>query len=224
MSARSLSLAQSARSATGLRSGAVAGFAFIVLLFFSAAAVSLPEPDAAGRQVVDFYTHQRIAVTITQLLALCATPLLVLFALRLRAVDRRSGTAAFVVAMVGTLPGIAALILADVADPRHTGAAHAITAGAGLADDALFLVIAGFAATVWAARTAYRRWLRGSAVVVGLLCLTRGVLGIAHLHGTLDALGPIAFLGLVAALSVRMWLATSGPARPAARQLTAHRT
>jgi len=207
MSARSLSTARSTRSATGLRSGAVAGFAFIVVLFLSAAAVSLPEPEAPGQQVIDFYTQHRIAVTVTQLLALCAAPLLVLFALRLRAVDRRSGTAALPVAVVGPLPGVAALVLALVADPRHTGAAHAINAGAGLADDVLFLVIAAFAATVWAARTAYRPWLRGSAVVVGLLCLTRGVLGFAHLHGVLDAVGPIAFLGLVAALSVRMWLA-----------------
>jgi hypothetical protein len=193
-----------ARPVTAQRSGAVFGLAFIVVLFLSAAAVSLPEPNASGQQIVDFYSQHRAVVTAAQLFALCTAPLLVLFALRLRAVDRPSGTAALPVAVVGPLPAIVALILAFIADPRHIDAAHGLNIAAGITDDLLFLIIASFAATVWAGRTAYRPWLRGIAAVVSLLCLIRGVLGFAHVQGPFDVAAPIAFLILIAALSIRM--------------------
>ena len=209
MSAQSLP----ARPVTAQRSGAVFGLAFIVVLFLSAAAVSLPEPNASGQQIVDFYTQHRAVVTVAQLLALWTAPLLVLFALRLRAVDRPSGTAALPVAVIGPLPAIAALILAFIADPGHTDVAHGLNVAAGITDDLLFLIISGFAATVWAGRAAYRPWLRGIAVVVSLLCLIRGVLGFVQVQGPFDVAAPIAFLVLIAALSIRM-LRRRSPGQP----------
>lgn len=193
-----------ARPSAGWRSGAVFGFAFIVVLFVSAAAVSLPGPDASGQQLVDFYAHHRTAVTLAQLLALCTGPLLFLFALRLRRLDRRSGTAALPVAVVGPLPAVAALVLALTADPEHTGFAHGLNVASGLVDDVLFLFICGFAATVWAGRAAFRVWVRAIAVVVSVVCLVRGVLGLAQVQGPFDVAAPIAFLVLVGALSIRM--------------------
>lgn len=182
-------------------SGAVYGFAFIVVLFLSAAAISLPGGDATGQHIVDFYTQHRTAVIATQLLALCTFPLALLFALRLRAIDRPSGTAAIGVAVLGPLPAVVALVLAFTTDP---GTAHALNVVSGILDDLLFLVISGFAATVWAARAVFRPWLRGLAVVVSLICVARGILGLAQVQGPLDWIAPLAFIALIAALSVEM--------------------
>jgi hypothetical protein len=190
--------------AAGRRSGAVYGAAFIVVLFLSAAVVSLPQPDASGQQVVDYYTQYRGLVVVTQLLGLCTVPLLALFAIRLRALDRPSGTAALIVAAMGSLPTLATLLLAVTADPAHIGAAHALNVIAGLADDVLFLTISGFAAVIAARRGTYRPWLRAIAVGTSAVCLARGVLGFAHMQSWLDAAAPLAFLGLVAALSIRL--------------------
>ena len=71
-------------------------------------------------------------------------------------------------------------------------------------DDVLFLFICGFAATVWAGRAAFRVWVRAIAVVVSVVCLVRGVLGLAQVQGPFDVAAPIAFLVLVGALSIRM--------------------
>jgi quinol-cytochrome oxidoreductase complex cytochrome b subunit len=189
---------------TPRRSGAVFGFAFLVVLFLSAAAISVPEPDASSREIIDFYAQHRGAVVVTQLFALCTVPLLVLFAVRLRDIDRPSGTALFPVAAVGGLPPLAALILTMIADPQHSNTAHAINIASGIADDLLFLIIAGFAAIVSTRRAAYRPWLRGIAVVAVVICLVRGVLGFAQVHGVSDIAAPLAFLALIAALSIRM--------------------
>jgi hypothetical protein len=186
------------------RSGAVFGFAFIVVLFLSAAAVSLPEPAASGSRIVHFYSQHGGVVVVTQLFALCTVPLLVLFAVRLRDIDRPSGTALFPVAAVGALPAVAALGLAMIADPQHSSSAHAVNIASGIADDLLFLIVSGFAAIVSTPRAAYRPWLRGIALVAVVICLVRGVLGFAQVQGPFDITAPLAFLALIAALSIRM--------------------
>ncbi len=187
------------------RAGAVLGFAFIVAVFLSAALVSLPEPDASGQHVADFYAHHRAAVLVTQVvLGLAAVALLVLFARRLRARHRPSAAAALGVAGVAVLPAIATLALALAADPAHPGTARWLNIAFGLTDDLLFLTISGFAATVWSGREAYPPWLRGIAVLVSLVCAARGVLGLVGVQGLLDNIAPIAFLVLIGALSVVM--------------------
>jgi hypothetical protein len=204
-----------ARPTTGRRSGAVFGFAFVVVLFVTAAAVSLPGPEASAHQVVAFYVQHRNVVELVQLLALTTVPLLVLFALRLRELDRASGTAAVAVAAMGSLPTVATLVLALTADPRHADSAHALNVTAAVADDLLFLTISGFAAAVWAGRSAYRPWLRGLAVVTSAVCLARGVLGLAGVQSWLDIAGPLTFVALVGALSIRLLTARGDGTAPA---------
>jgi ABC-type Fe3+-siderophore transport system permease subunit len=194
------------------RTGALSGFAFIVLLFASEVAVSLPDLDASDQHVADFYAGHRAAVIVVQVLGFVAAALLVLFALRLRTVDRASGYALLGVAVVALLPGLVTVALAVAADPEHTGTAGWLNDAVGIADDLLFLAIGGFAATVWAARDAYRPGLRWFAAAVSLACFARGVLGFVELEGWLDVVAPFAFLALVAALSVRL-LRPSRPVR-----------
>ena len=186
------------------RSGGFFGLAFIVLLFLSEAAVSLPDLDASDRHVADFYADHRAVVIGMQLVGFVAAGLLALFALRLRAVDRASGYTLLGVAGVALLPGLVTVALALVADPARAVTAGRLNDAAGVADDLLFLAISGFAATVWAARHAYHPALRWFAAAVSLCCLARAVLGFAQLQGWLDVAAPFAFLALIAALSVHL--------------------
>jgi hypothetical protein len=143
-------------------------------------------------------------VLVTQLLALGTGPLLFLFGLRLRTLDRPSGTAALPVAVAGPLPAVVAIVLALTADPAHTGLAHGLNVAYTVIDNVVFLFIGAFAATVWAGRAAYPVWLRALAVVVSLVCLVRGVLGFVPVHSAFDVAAPVAFLVLIAALSIQL--------------------
>ncbi|WP_433296315.1 hypothetical protein ACQP2F_38090 [Actinoplanes sp. CA-030573] len=184
------------------RSGTVLAAGFVVVLFVSEVAVTLPDLDATDQHVADFYAGHRAVVVAMQLLGFVAAGLLAMLALRVRELDRASGYALLGVAGVALLPGLVTAVLALAADPAHPATSGRLNAAAAIADDLLFLSVAGFAATVWSARGAYRPVLRWFAAAVSVVCLLRGVLGVAEREGVLGTVAPFAFLVLVVAVGV----------------------
>jgi hypothetical protein len=196
------------------RTAGTLGIVFVVLLFASAAAISLPGDHAKDFEVAVFfasrakldvlklaYAPHTWAVLATQTVGIVASIVFAWFAIRLARGDIPLRDLGIVVAVFGALPAIALIVLVLIADPLYDATSGGWYAAAALADDALFLFIAAFAA-VLASRLWDVRWLRWSSIGVAAVALARSLFGFFGVVGILDAVAPLCFVALVAALSI----------------------
>ncbi len=191
------------------------GIAFLVALLAGEAALSLPDEHAPAPAVAAFYAAHRAVIVVLQLVGFLSAALLALFAWRLRVIDHGVAAAGLVLAVTALAPGLITLTLALAADPQHPAAAGAYNRFEPRADDLLFAGVTLFAVTVALLRGRAPHWLRIVAAAVALCCLLRLALeALGRPQAVLDALAPLSFLVLVAALS---WLSFRGfpDARPA---------
>ena len=201
------------------RTGAVLAWAFVVLLLASEAALTLPGETASDPDVTSFYVRHRGAVVVLQLVGFVAAGLLGAYSIRLRRFDTVAGSVGLLTAVLACAPGVVTLVIALLADPAHPSAAGTWNAGEPRADDLLFLGITVFGAAI-ALRPRFPALARVLGAMVALLCAARLVLeAVSSPRGTVDNLGPIAFVLLVAALgalSAMGRLSPDSPARSAA--------
>lgn len=204
-----------------------AGFAlsFIVLLLGSEGAAALPDVGDSAAVVASFYSAHRGFIITLQLLGLTSAVLLGAYAWRLRGVDRLVGGIGMVVAVCALTPCLMTLVLALVANPAAPARAGTWNALIPWGDDLLFLAIAAFGVAV-AWRLGRRLPVLGVlAAMVSLACLSRLLLeATARPRGSLESIGPLSFVVLVAVMAVLSFLgvlprsgAAVGGSRPAAR-------
>ena len=185
------------------------------MLLVSAGMVSLPTAAEAGPSINDFYSaHRQIIIWQQVVGALALVPFLAFVAViidRFRAIGRQPSrwlipAAALVVAAeLATNVVPMAIVLAS---QPSADLAHTLTLVEDLADSALFASIAAF---VLAASTDETAWVRALGFVVAAASLARAIASPLGLSA-LDAAAPLAFIGLVLLMSIRI-LAGAGPAR-----------
>jgi hypothetical protein len=184
------------------------GVAFLVTLLASEAALTLPDEHATASAVAIFYAAHRTVIILLQIVGLAASALLAMFMWRLRVVDRGVATAGLLLAVTSLAPGVITLALALAADPLHPAAAGTYNRWEPRGDDLLFLGVTVFAAGVVLFLGRSPRWLGAVAATVVLVCLLRLALeALGRPRGLLDALAPLSFLVLIAALT---WLSFRG--------------
>jgi len=189
------------------RWAAALALGFVVLLLATEAALVLPDEGDSAAAVATFYAAHRSFVVTLQLLGLAAAAMLGGYAWRLRSVDPAVGLAGLVVAGGALAPTLVTLVLALVADPDRPGPAAAWNALIPRADDLLFVGVVVFAAVV-----AWRlgRRLPGLGLLAALACLSclgRLVLeAVGRPRGALEAIGPLSFVTMVAAMAVLSFL------------------
>jgi hypothetical protein len=182
------------------------GVAFLVTLLGSEAVLSLPDETASPAAVAGFYAEHRTFIIVLQIVGMVSAALLGLLAWRLRAVDRRVSGAGLILAVAALAPSLITLVTAVVADPANPGNADTYNRLEPRGDDVLFVGILLFAVAITLLRSP--GWLRVVAAIVAVTCLLRLTLEVlGRPRGVLDALAPLAFLGLVAGLT---WLSFRG--------------
>ena len=185
---------------TAPRYGGWWGIAFVVLLFVSAAMASLPTSSASDAAITAFYRDHAGIVALQQVLGALALVPLVLFALSLKP-NRWLRPAVFLFVAVELATNIVPLLI--LAAP---GGARPLTLVEDVADAALFVAVALFAA---AATLRNPLWLRLVAYAVAAVCVVRALASPLHAD-VLDLLAPLAFIAFVLLLSIR---AIAGPSR-----------
>ncbi len=195
-----------ARFPLGGRKGAWWGVAFVILLFVSAAMVSLPTAAEPGNRIAAFYkAHQQVIVWQQIVGTLALLPFLAFAgALSLWArIDGRRNRwlmpAAGLVALATVVTSLVPLAMALMPN-LSPDLAHQLTVVEDLADSVLFASLAGF---VLATSTGAPVWVRALAVLVALAGLARAVLSPFGLT-VLDFAAPLAVLGFVVLLSGRL--------------------
>ena len=195
-----------ARFPLGGRKGAWWGVAFVILLFVSAAMVSLPTGAEPGDRIAAFYkAHQQVIVWQQIVGTLALLPFLAFAgALSLWArIDGRRNRwlmpAAGLVALATVVTSLVPLALALMPN-LSPDLAHQLTVVEDLADSVLFASLAGF---VLATSTGAPGWVRALAVLVALASLARAVLSPFGLT-VLDVAAPLGVLGFVVLLSGRL--------------------
>ena len=188
------------------RKGAWWGVAFVILLFVSAAMVSLPTAAEPGDRIAAFYNaHQQVIVWQQIVGTLALLPFLA-FAAALSRWARMDGRrnrwlmpAAGLVALTTVATSLVPLAMALMPD-LSPDLSHQLTVVEDLADSVLFASLAGF---VLATSTGAPVWVRALAVLVALAGLARAVLSPFGLT-VLDFAAPLAVLGFVVLLSGRL--------------------
>ena len=195
-----------ARFPLGGRKGAWWGVAFVIVLFVSAAMVSLPTAADGGSRIAAFYAaHQQVIVWQQILGTLALLPFLA-FAAALSRWARLDGRrnrwlmpAAGLLALATVATSLVPLVMALMPD-LSPDLAHQLTVVEDLADSVLFASLAGF---VLAASTGAPVWVRALAVLVAVAALAQAV--ISPLGVTvLDVAAPLAVLAFVVLLSGRL--------------------
>jgi hypothetical protein len=195
-----------ARFPLGGRQGAWWGVAFVILLFVSAAMVSLPTAAEPGDRIAAFYkAHQQVIVWQQIVGALALLPFLA-FAAALSRWARLDGQrnrwlmpAAGLVALATVATSLVPLAMALMPD-LSPDLLHQLTVVEDLADSVLFASLAGF---VLATSTGAPVWVRAVAVLVAIASLARAVLSPFGVT-VLDVAAPLAVLGFVVLLSGRL--------------------
>jgi len=188
------------------RKGAWWGVAFVILLFVSAAMVSLPTAAEPGDRIAAFYNaHQQVIVWQQIVGTLALLPFLA-FAGALSLWARMDGRrnrwlmpAAGLVALATVVTSLVPLAMA-LTPNLSPDLAHQLTVVEDLADSVLFASLAGF---VLAMSTGAPVWVRALAALVALASLARAVLSPFGLT-ELDVAAPLAVLGFVVLLSGRL--------------------
>jgi hypothetical protein len=205
-----------ARFPLGGRKGAWWGVAFVILLFVSAAMVSLPTAAAPGDRIAAFYNaHQQVIIWQQIVGTLALIPFLAFSAAlsRWARLDGRRNRwlmpAAALVALANIATSLVPLAMALMPD-LSADLAHKLTVVEDLADSVLFALLAGF---VLAASTGEASWVRALAVLVAIASLARAVLSPFGVSA-LDVAAPFAVLAFVVLLSGRL-LFSPAPGRHA---------
>lgn len=179
------------------------GIAFLVLLLTSEAALSLPDEHASAASVATFYAAHRAVIIGLQVAGLAASVLLALFVWRLRVIGPGVAGSGLLLAVTSLAPTLITLVLAIVADPAHPAAAGTLNRWEPRGDDLLFVGVTLFAATLLAFLGRPPRWLGLLAALVAVSCLVRFALELlGRPRGAFDAIAPVAFLVLIAALTL----------------------
>ena len=184
------------------------GIGFLVLLLASEAALSLPDEHAPAATVAAFYAAHRAAIVLLQVAGVAGSALLAMFVWRLRVIGPGVAGAGLVLAVTTLVPTLITLLLAVVADPADPAAAGTLNQWVPRGDDLLFVGVTLFAATLLPFLGRPPRWLGVLAGIVAVCCLLRFALElVGRPRGAVDALAPVSFLVLVAALT---WLSFRG--------------
>lgn len=181
---------------TGTRFAGWWGIAFVVLLFASAAMASLPTSAASEATITAFYRDHATVVVLQQVVGAVALVPFVVFALSLMP-SPWLRPAVFLFVAVELVTNIVPLVI--VLSP---GAGHPLTLVEDIADAALFIAVALFAAV---ATLREPLWLRLVGYAVAAVCVVRALASPLHAD-VLDQVAPLAFVGLVLVLSVRLVL------------------
>ncbi len=200
-----------ARFPLGGRKGAWWGVAFVVLLFVSAAMVSLPTAAEPGNRIAAFYkAHQQVIVWQQIVGTLALLPFLA-FAAALSRWARMDGRrnrwlmpAAGLVALATLATSLVPLAMALMPN-LSPDLAHQLTVVEDLADSVLFASLAGF---VLATSTGAPVWVRALAVLVAIASLARAALSPFGVT-VLDIAAPLAVLGFIVLLSGRLLFSPS---------------
>lgn len=181
---------------TGTRFAGWWGIAFVVLLFASAAMASLPTSAASEAAITAFYRDHATVVVLQQVVGAVALVPFVVFALSLMP-SPWLRPAVFLFVAVELVTNVVPLVI--VLSP---GAGHPLTLVEDIADAALFIAVALFAAV---ATLREPLWLRLVGYAVAAVCVVRALASPLHAD-VLDQVAPLAFVGLVLVLSVRLVL------------------
>ena len=187
------------------RRGGWWGIAFVILLLVSAGMISLPTAAFAGQSIVDFYSAHRQIVVWQQIIGALALVPLLAFVAAIRQHGRWLLPAAALVVAAELASNLVPLAIALSSPSAEL--AHSLTVVEDVADAALFGAIAFF---VLAATSTEPAWVRALAAAVALVSLVRALaspLGVT----ALDVAAPVAFIGFVILLSIRL-LGGYGPA------------
>ena len=190
----------------GGRKGAWWGVAFVILLFVSAAMVSLPTAAEPGDRIAAFYNaHQQVIVWQQIVGTLALLPFLA-FAAALSRWARMDGRrnrwlmpAAGLVALTTVATSLVPLAMAFMPD-LSPDLSHQLTIFEDLADSVLFASLAGF---VLATSTGAPVWVRALAVLVAIASLARAVLSPFGVT-VLDVAAPPAVLAFLLLMSGRL--------------------
>jgi hypothetical protein len=195
-----------ARFPLGGRKGAGWGVAFVILLFVSAAMVSLPTAADGGDRIAAFYAAHQLVIVWQQIVGILALLPFLAFAAALSRWARLDGRrnrwlmpAAGLVALATAATSLVAVAMALMAD-LSPDIAHQLTVVEDLADSVLFASLAGF---VLATSTGAPVWVRALAVLVAIASLARAVLSPFGVT-VLDVAAPLAVLAFVVLLSGRL--------------------
>jgi hypothetical protein len=185
---------------TQRRRGGWWGVAFVVLLFVSAAIASLPTSADSDTAITAFYRDHGAVIAIQQVLGAVALVPFVLFALSLKP-NRWLRPAAYLLVGIELVTNVIPLVVLVA-----PGTARPLTFAEDVADAALFLAVALFAA---AATLREPLWLRLVAYLVAVLCVIRALASPLHVD-FLDQVAPLAFVAFVLLLSIRAIVRPSG--------------
>jgi len=195
-----------ARFPLGGRKGAWWGVAFVILLFVSAAMVSLPTAAEPGDRIAAFYNADQQVIVWQQIVGTLALLPFLAFAAALSRWARMDGRrnrwlmpAAGLVALTTVATSLVPLAMAFMPD-LSPDLSHQLTIFEDLADSVLFASLAGF---VLATSTGAPVWVRALAVLVAIASLARAVLSPFGVTA-LDVAAPLAVLGFVVLLSGRL--------------------
>jgi len=199
------------------RKGAWWGVAFVILLFVSAAMISLPTGVETGDRIAAFYAAHQQVIVWQQIVGVLALVPFLAFAAALSGRARQGGQgnwwlmpAAGLVALATVATSLVAAAMALMPD-LSPALAHQLTVIEDLADSVLFASLAGF---VLAASTGAPVWVRALAVLVAIASLARAVLSPFGVT-VLDVAAPPAVLAFLLLMSGRL-LFGPAPGRHAA--------
>jgi hypothetical protein len=180
------------------------GIAFVVLLFVSAALVSLPTTAESGERIVTFYSAHAQVIVVQQMIGVLALGAFISFALSLKP-GRALHLALWLFAATELLTNAVPVVI--VASNPSADTAHSLTVVEDWADGAFFLAAAAFVAAVTLLAPT---WLRMVGYVVALACVIRAIaspLGFT----ALDDIAPFIFVAFILLLSVRSLVRPQSP-------------
>ena len=193
------------------RKGAWWGIAFVILLFVSAAMVSLPTAADGGERIAAFYAAHKQLIVWQQIVGVLATLPLLAFAASLSSRARMGGRAnrwllpaAGLVAMASVVTSLVPVVMVLMAN-LSPDLAQQLTVIEDLADAVLFASLAAF---VLAASTGAPIWVRGPAYLVAIAAIARAVMSPLGVTA-LDFVAPMAVLVFVVLLAARLFFSPS---------------
>ena len=191
------------------------GVGFLLLLLGSEGALTLPDADATDASATRFYADHAAVVVALQVVGFVACLLLALFARRLRGLGRAVAATGILLAVLALVPGIVTLLAAVLADPDRVSRAGRLNAIEPWADDLLFVGIGVFALAVLGARSRTPVWVTAIAGLTTVAVLVRLAMDVVGTSNTsFDAIAPVLFLLLVAALTIQAALRRPERAQP----------
>jgi len=209
--------ARSATRSVARRSRRVAwsGLTFVALLLLSAGMASVPGGSRSVATVRDFYSAYAGTVAVAQLIGLAAATMFAVHARALADVvstgrSRLVQATGMIVAASAALTAVPVLALTAAIDRCSDRVVAGLAASSDYTDVLLFAAMSVFAVAV--ARALKLFWVGATAVSVAFLCTARSVL-IATGSTALDLAAPLAFISLVAVVSIHRLVRRHAPSR-----------